>query len=159
MNADYDFKIEKTKNEINEYYKEIKNEIDIQGQTVLAKIRKANRFQEASLKTYLKSIHRIQSIQNCVMRKFNLFVEYNAEKVKNMSKEELFRSHVESIVLTKYEELKDDSAGDEIGVLIYSDWHLSQNQIDFIKIKLIKQYLAKDLFRWGYVFFLFIYVN
>ena len=91
MNAEYDFKIEKTKNEMNNYYDAIKNLIDIQGQTVLEKIRNANRCQEVSLNTYLKFINRIESIQNGVMKKFNLFVENNAEKAQNMSKEELVR--------------------------------------------------------------------
>ena len=144
MNADYDFKIEKTKNEMNNYYDAIKNLIDIQGQIVLEKIRNANRCQEVSLATYLKFINRIESIQNGVMRKFNLFVESNAEKAQNMSKEELFRSHVESIVFLNYEDLT-ESAGDEVGVFVHLAWFLKQNQIDFIKKTLMKEELTKDL--------------
>ena len=41
-----------------------------------------------------------------------------------MSKDELFRSHVESIVFIKYKELN-QLAGDEIGVFLHSDWFLS----------------------------------
>ena len=144
MNAEYDFKIEKTKNDMNNYYDAIKSLIDIQGQIVLEKIRNANRCQEVSLATYLKFINQIESIQNGVMKKFNLFVENNAEKAQNMSKEELFRSHVESIVFLNYEELK-QSAGDEIGVFIHLAWFLSQNQIDFIKKTLMKEELTNDL--------------
>lgn len=87
MDDDYDFKIEQTKKEIIEYYDAIKNLIDIQGQTVLATIQNANRTKEVSLKTYLKFITRIESIQSGVMRKFNIFIEKNAEKAKIMSKE------------------------------------------------------------------------
>lgn len=146
------------KMEINNYYDDVKANLDFNCQSVLCKREKAKKSNKALTKKYLSWIAIIETCQNTVMDEFKKFSE-DKSNIANKSKEELIKLFVKSIVYVPEEDVNrskycweedddDDNENkiDNVGVFINCSWYLSESQLSYIKINssLVKERLCED---------------
>ena len=137
-----------------QYYNESKFRLEIECQEVLEELRKKNKKTKGALKQFEYLIEENKNIMNEAMKSIN--DSFSAHEFIN-------KRHIQSTIYFKRTEVRwiesdDDQNKEEtmdqdeeeakknvVGVFVHANWFLSANQLNFIKLKLLKNNLTKDI--------------
>ena len=148
-NIDKDEKIGLAKKEMLDYYDVTKYELEIDCQEVLEELRNKNKDYKAVLKQFEDLLELNESIYRKAMQNFNDFIKENND-LDHLCANDMMQKFINS---TLYFKSKDNRMGypeDEankkvVGVFVHANRFLSSNKLNFIKIKLLKKELTKDI--------------
>ena len=146
--------IYQSKKGIIDFYDDTKFELEIDCQEVLERLEQKQKDTTNILKQFVDLLKRNNDVYEIVMNQFNQFIESTEENLLNQSSlNELMDQFIQSTVYisrishlnnAKSYQLKWGSE-DGVGVFIHCDYRLTPNQLNFIKVRMIRDEFNKDI--------------
>lgn len=139
--------ISEVKQAILDCYDETKYRIEIDCQEVLEELRKRNQDTKLVLNRFEHSLELNENHLNEALNRFNEFIK-NPDNLANKTKPELIKTHVHSTIYLKYKDIRKEEAYEDeanVGMLFHFDWFINKNQINFIKVKMLKRKITKNI--------------
>ena len=155
-----------------DYYDVAKFQLEIDCQEVLEELEKRKKDTKVALKQFEDNLELNESIYRKAMKNFNDFIKENTT-LDNLSATELMQRFIQSTLYLRKKDIdpflfgEDDGEESEegvsdtieqeedgssnvvgknvVGLFFHANWYLSSNQVNFIKIKLLKNELTKDV--------------
>ena len=109
---------------------------EIDCQEVLEDLRQQNKDTKAALKQFEDLIKQNESVFEEAMKSLNDSIQSDSGLIK---------SHIQSTIYIKRKDVRRIHDKYVAGVFVHANWFLSPNQINFIKIKLLKVEMTKDI--------------
>ena len=142
--------IYQAKKAIMDYYDDTKFQLEIDCQEVLERLEKNQKDTTDVLKQFEDLIKRNNDVYETVMNQFNQFIENIEENLLNqMSLKELMDKFIQSTIYINRKTHKTKSwilnneqrwdSEDGVGVFIHFGFHLTPNQLNFIKIIIFRE--------------------
>ena len=146
--------IYQAKKAIMDYYDDTKFQLEIDCQEVLERLEKNQKDTTDVLKQFEDLIKRNNDVYETVMNQFNQFIENIEENLLNqMSLNELMDKFIQSTIYINrktyknlgpiYEKRWDSEDG--VGVFIHFGFHLNSNQLNLIKLIMLREEVKKDI--------------
>ena len=150
--------IYQAKKAIMDYYDDTKFELEIDCQEVLERLRQKDNDTTKCLKQFIDLLKQNNDVYEKVMNEFNQFIDSTEENLLNqMSFKELMDQFIKSTVyinrithLTNIRSINMNfkqrwASEDGVGVFMQFDFHLTPNQLNFIKIHMLRDEFKKDI--------------
>ena len=148
--------IYQAKKAIMDYYDDTKFQLEIDCQEVLERLEKNQKDTTDVLKQFEDLLKRNNDVYETVMNQFNQFIENIEENLLNqMSLNELMDKFIQSTIYInrktfstkkwiRNREQRWDSE-DGVGVFVHFGLHLTPNQLNFIKVCMLREEFKKDI--------------
>ena len=127
-----------------DYYDVAKFQLEIDCQEVLEELEKRNKDTKAALKQFEDHLELNESIYLKSMKNLNDFIKENPN-LNNLSATELIQRFIQSTLYLRRKDIRVEANKHVVGLFFHANWYLSLNQINFIKFKLLKDELTKDI--------------
>ena len=148
--------IYQAKKAIMDYYDDTKYQLEIDCQEVLKELEKNQKDTTNVLKQFEDLIKRNNDVYETVMNQFNQFIENIEENLLNqMSLKELMDKFIQSTIYINRKTYATKSwegiheqrwdSEDGVGVFIHFGFHLNSNQLNLIKLILLRDEFKKDI--------------